>query len=92
MASTIHIPTPFRRYTQGLGEIQLDGGNISQLLTGLGFRYPELQKRLFNAANAGLNKFVHIYVNEEDIRFLNNLETPVGPTDRVSIILAVAGG
>ena len=92
MASIINVPTPLRRYTHGLAEIHLTGETVAQLLSGLGSNYPELQKRLFNAANEGLNRFVHIYVNEEDIRFLNNLETPVQPTDRVSIILAVAGG
>lgn len=92
MASTIHIPTPLRRYTNGVAEVQLAGDTIAQLLNALGASFPELQNRLFNAAEKGLNRFVHIYVNEEDIRFLNNLDTPVQPTDRVSIILAVAGG
>lgn len=85
------IPAALRPQTDNQASLDLGGASISQVLGELVTRYPDLGKRLFKA-EAELNRFINVYVNDEDIRFLENLDTPVKGGDEVSIVPAIAGG
>jgi molybdopterin converting factor small subunit len=85
------IPTPLRHYTDKQATIELDSGSVDDVLRELTSRYPDLRKQLF-AEDGRLRKFVNVYVNDEDIRYLENENTWVKPDDTMSIIPSVAGG
>ncbi len=89
--ATVSIPTPLRPHTGGLGTVQAEGTNVAEVLRDVGGRFPEFHKRIF-AADGAMHQHVNVFVNDEDIRFMDDLETPVGPKDEVSIIPAIAGG
>jgi MoaD family protein len=91
MAIQVRIPTPLRKFTGGNDTVEASGGTIGEVLSGLCGQYGEFKTRLFKE-DGSLNRFVNIFVNDEDIRFQNNLDTPVKEGDEVSIIQAVAGG
>jgi molybdopterin synthase sulfur carrier subunit len=91
MANTIRIPSPLRGFTNNAETITAEGATIHELLKSLISQAPAIEPRLFKGP-AQLNRFVNIYVNEEDIRFLNNLDTPVKEGDVVAIVPAIAGG
>jgi len=91
MAVRVRIPTPLRRLSGGLSEVQVEGSTISELLANLEAAHPGFRERLFDEAGR-LRRFVNIYVRGEDIRFLSGLETPLNHGDDVSIVPAVAGG
>lgn len=86
----VRIPTPLRPHAGGSDSAQAEGSTVGEVLNALTTNYPELRSRLFDGEE--LRRFVNVYVNNEDIRFLEDLDTPVAPTDEVSIIPAVAGG
>jgi sulfur-carrier protein len=86
----IRIPTPMRPHAEGLDRVVVAGTTVADILDQLGTRYPALRERLFDGDE--LRGFVNVYVNNEDIRYLEDLATPVAPDDEVSIIPAVAGG
>jgi len=88
---TIRIPTALRPQAGGNESVEVDGGTIKAALGALSGRYPELGKRLYRGENE-LNRFINVYVNDEDIRFLENLDTPLKPGDEVSLVPAIAGG
>jgi len=90
MAVKIHIPTPMRQHTNGSATVEAAGATVSEALTNLGYLYPEITQRLFE--NDQLKRFVNVYLNDEDIRYLDNLNTAVKDGDELSIIPAVAGG
>ncbi|NOY84646.1 MAG: MoaD/ThiS family protein [Nitrospirae bacterium] len=87
----VRIPTPLRRLTGGKGEVDLEGTSIAALINTLDIEFPGMKERLCDEEGA-VRRFVNIYVNEEDIRFHQGLETPVTEGDEVSIIPAIAGG
>jgi len=91
MAIKVKIPTPLRQLTQGVDVAELSGGNVGEILSALSSRFEGIDKRLFKQPGE-LNRFVNIYVNDEDIRFLDNLSTPIKDGDDVSIVPAIAGG
>jgi len=91
MAVKVRIPSPLRSYTNGVDVIETQGNNVGEVLTNLKEQATGIETRLFKAPNQ-LNRFVNIYVNDEDIRFLSNLETPVKQGDEISIVPAIAGG
>ena len=91
MAVTVRIPTPLQKLTGDQAEVKAEGGTVQDLLANLEQRYPGLKDRLCDA-NGRLRRFVNVYVNEEDIRFLKQEATPVKDGDEVSIIPAIAGG
>ena len=91
MAVKIRIPTPLRTLTNGTDIVELGGKNVGELLGDLCGRFEGMDKRLFKQPGQ-LNRFVNIYVNDEDIRFLDNLTTAVKDGDEVSIVPAIAGG
>ena len=91
MAVRILIPTPLRAFTGQQAEIRLDGHNVGELLENLVARYGELRQHLFTP-DGKLRSFVNIYVNDNDIRYLEKERTPIGEADTLSIIPSVAGG
>jgi len=88
--AVVRIPTPLRPHAGGLDRVEISGSTVGEILTQLGTQYPPLRERLFEAEE--LRRFVNVYVNNEDIRYLDDLATAVAPNDEVSIIPAVAGG
>lgn len=90
MPVTVKIPVPLQRLTQGKEEVEGDAGTVITLINGLDQKYPGLAERISEAGK--LRRFVNIYVNEEDVRFMKNEETEVKDGDEVSIIPAIAGG
>lgn len=91
MAVTVRIPTPLQRLTNGQSEVQCEGSNVTSLLADLEKRYPGIKERICDEKGQ-LRRFVNIFVNEEDIRFLQGDQTAVKSGDDVSIIPAIAGG
>jgi molybdopterin synthase sulfur carrier subunit len=91
MAVTVRIPTPLQRLTDGQGEVACEGRTVTELLSNLEKRYPGVKERICDS-DGKLRRFVNVFVNEEDIRFLQGDQTAVKDGDEVSIIPAIAGG
>jgi molybdopterin synthase sulfur carrier subunit len=90
MAVTVKIPTQLREATDGEATARVEGKTVGEVLDALYDRYGELRSRI--AEDGGLRRFVNVYVEGEDIRFLDGLQTPVSDGDEVTILPAVAGG
>ena len=90
MSIEVRIPTILRTYTAGEKAVQGDGGTLAQLFDDLESRHPGLRDRLVD--DKGLRRFVNVYLNDEDVRFLGGLETTVSDGDNVTVLPAVAGG
>jgi MoaD family protein len=91
MAIEVRIPTILRTYTGGQKAVEGAGDTISDLLSDLDAKYPGLRGRLVTE-EGGLHRFVNVYVNDEDVRFLGALDAKVNDGDTVTILPAVAGG
>ena len=91
MAIKVRIPTPLQKLTNNQGEVSCEAKNINELLAFLEKQYPGIQERLCDAEGK-LRRFVNVYVNEEDIRFLQGQDTALKSGDDISIIPAIAGG
>ena len=91
MPNTINIPTPLRPFTDKKEAVEVSGATVGELLTDLTTRYEGLRKHLY-ADNGRLRNFVNVYLNDEDIRYLQREETPVKAGDTLSIVPSVAGG
>jgi MoaD family protein len=89
--AVVTIPTPLRPHTGGQAKVDARGTTVAEILKDLGARYPDFQKRIFDGSGE-LQQYVNVYVNNEDIRYLDDLNTPVSDKDVVDIIPAVAGG
>jgi sulfur-carrier protein len=90
MAVKVRIPTPLQRLTQGQEEVEGVPGSIISLVNELDKKYPGIAERI--SENGKIRRFVNIYLNDEDIRFLNTEDTVVKDGDEVSIVPAIAGG
>ncbi len=90
MPVKVRIPTPLQRLTQGKEEVDGAAGTIIELIADLDKKYPGIAERI--TENGKVRRFVNIYLNDEDIRFLNTEETVVKEGDEVSIVPAIAGG
>jgi molybdopterin synthase sulfur carrier subunit len=88
---TIRIPTPLRKLTNNQEEVTASGTTLGAILDELNKTYPGLGERILDEQGA-IRRFVNIFVNDEDVRFLQEKETPVKETDVVSIVPAIAGG
>jgi len=88
---TVRIPTPLRPMTGGKGEVEGDGTSVGALIDYLNGAHPGLKDRICDEQGE-VRRFINIYVNEEDIRFLTGKETPLKDGDEVSIVPAIAGG
>jgi molybdopterin converting factor small subunit len=89
--STAKIPPVLRASTGGLKEVDVDGSNVGEALRALAGAHPDLQGQLFGD-DGELNRFVNVYLNDEDVRVLQGLDTEVGATDTLVILPAMAGG
>jgi len=91
MAARVRIPTPLRRLTNGERIIEVEGADLGQAIDELDRRYPGIRERLLDERGEVL-RFVNIFVDEQDIRFLGGLRTPLAANAEVSIVPAMAGG
>jgi molybdopterin synthase sulfur carrier subunit len=90
MATEVRIPTILRSHTDGKKAVDGKGETLGELFDDLESRHPGIRERLVD--ESGLRRFVNVYLNDEDVRFLGGLETPVTASDTVTILPAVAGG
>jgi sulfur-carrier protein len=91
MPVTVRIPTPLRALTKGTADVQAKGDTVDDLIGDLERQFPGLRERLVDEAGE-LRRFVNIYVNQEDIRFMDNRATTLKDGDEVAIVPAIAGG
>jgi len=91
MSVKIRIPSPLRTFTGGADVVEVSGATVGEALIALKGKAAGIETRLFKGEGQ-LNRYVNVYVNDEDIRFQKNLETPVKDGDELSIIPAIAGG
>lgn len=91
MGVKVRIPTPLRRLADGRNEVEVQAGTVGGVIDELEAQFPGFRERLLDEQNS-LRRFVNIFVNEEDIRFQQALDTPVQEGDEVSIVPAIAGG
>lgn len=87
----VRIPTPLRRLTGGKDEVEVEGKTVREVIEKLDALYPGVKERIFDS-NGALRRFVNIFLNDEDIRYLKELDTPVSDGQVISIIPAIAGG
>ncbi|WP_084960645.1 MoaD/ThiS family protein [Thermoactinospora rubra] len=90
MAVEVRIPTILRTYTGGAKAVKAEGSTLDELIADLEARHPGIKERLVEEGS--LRRFVNVYLNDEDVRFLGGLETPVSDGDTVTVLPAVAGG
>ena len=91
MPVTVRIPTPLRAMTKGSAEVQAKGETVDDVIVDLERQFPGLRDRIVDETGE-LRRFVNIYVNQEDIRFMQNRETLLKDGDEVAIVPAIAGG
>jgi len=91
MSVSVRIPTPLRKLTGGADEVSIDAASISELIDNLETAHPGLKERLCDA-NGEIRRFVNVYLNDEDVRFLDGRNTALKDGDEVSIVPAIAGG
>jgi sulfur-carrier protein len=89
--STVKIPPVLRSSTGGEKEVAADGADVGEVLRALAGQHPETERQLF-AEDGQLNRYVNAYLNDEDVRVLQGLDTPVGASDTLVILPAMAGG
>ncbi len=88
--ANIKIPTPLRAYTEGQAQLTLEGGTVGAVLQNLIAQFPDLEQHLFN--DGELRNFVNIFLGDEDVRFLDGLDTEIDADDNLRIIPSIAGG
>jgi len=91
MSVRVRIPTPLRRFTGGAEEVGVGGETVGKAIEDLEGKFPGIRERLCDESGR-VRRFVNIYVNGDDIRFLSSLETPVKDGDELAIVPAIAGG
>jgi molybdopterin synthase sulfur carrier subunit len=91
MTIPVRIPTPLRKLTLNQEVVEAEGGTIREVIDSLESNYPGLKERICDEQDR-IRRFVNIFLNDEDIRFLKESETPVKSGDEVSIVPAIAGG
>ena len=91
MTVEIHIPTPLRKFTNDQAAVSVEGQTVGEALENLVARHAELRERIFTE-DGTVRRFVNVFANDEDVRFMDQLATPLEPGDSVSIVPAIAGG
>ncbi|MDC1141507.1 MoaD/ThiS family protein [Planctomycetota bacterium] len=91
MTSTIRIPTPLRNLTNNEAEVEVKAATVGAALAALEEQHQGIRERICDD-QGNVRRFVNVFLNDEDIRFLENLDTPVAEGDQLSIIPAIAGG
>ena len=89
--ATVQIPTPLRKYTEGNATVTVEGGTVGAVIDALESNHPGIKERICDDSGA-VRRFVNVFVADEDIRFLDNLDTPVKDGEELSIVPAIAGG
>lgn len=87
----LKIPSPLRTYSNGQAVVEVTGSTVAEAMQSLVEQHPDLRQHLFNGQE-DLRPFVNLYLNSEDIRHLQNLDTPIQPNDRLMIVPSIAGG
>ena len=87
----VRVPTPLRKFTNGIDEVNADGSTVRSLVDNLEQKFPGIKERICDETGK-IRRFVNVYVNGDDIRFLQNLETGLKDGDTISIVPAIAGG
>jgi molybdopterin synthase sulfur carrier subunit len=87
----VRVPTPLRKFTNGIDEVNADGSTVRSLVDNLEQKFPGIKQRICDETGK-IRRFVNVYVNGDDIRFLQNLETALKDGDTISIVPAIAGG
>ena len=90
MAIEVRIPTILRAYTDGQKAVDAQGENLAGLIEDLEANHPGIRERLLDGED--LRRFVNVYINDEDVRFIGGLEAPLSDGDQVTVLPAVAGG
>jgi molybdopterin synthase sulfur carrier subunit len=91
MAISVRVPTPLRRFTGGQGEVPAEGASLRAIIENLETRHPGLRERMLDDKGE-IRRFVNIYINGDDVRFLDQLNSKVKDGDEISIVPAIAGG
>ncbi len=91
MSVRVRVPTPLRKFTQGSDEVDANGATVSAMLDDLEQNHPGIKERIMDE-NGKVRRFVNVYVNGDDIRFLKNVDTALKDGDSISIVPAIAGG
>jgi molybdopterin synthase sulfur carrier subunit len=91
MGVRVAIPGPLRKYTGGAGEVDAQGNSVREVLENLAGEHDGLREKLFDE-QAQIRRFMNVFVNQQNIRHLDGLDTPLAKGDRVSIVSAIAGG
>jgi molybdopterin synthase sulfur carrier subunit len=91
MMATVKIPTPMRRHVGGASTVKIEGARVREVLANLQGQYPTIGERIFEP-DGKVKSYVNIFLNNEDIRFLNGLDTPLRDNDTVVLLPALAGG
>ncbi len=91
MSVRVRMPTPLRKFTNGADEVNAQGQNVRALVEDLERKFPGIKERICDETGK-IRRFVNVYVNGDDIRFLQNLETSLKEGDNISIVPAIAGG
>jgi len=91
MSVTVKLPTILRKHAAGEAKVDAEGATVREVLADLENNYPGITKNVL-AEDGGLHRFINVYLNDEDVRYLGSLDTEVAEGDTVSILPAVAGG
>ena len=91
MAIKVRIPTVFRKFTDGAATVDVEGGTLADVIDQIDARHPGLKEQIITGEGQ-LHRFVNVYVNDEDARYLEKLDTKVSEGDTVSLLPSVAGG
>lgn len=91
MSVNVRIPAPLRKVTGGESEIQGEGSTVAELIDNLEASHPGIKEKLVNE-NGKLHPFINLYINDEDVRYLEELDSAISDGDKISIVPAIAGG
>jgi molybdopterin synthase sulfur carrier subunit len=89
MSITVRIPAPLQQYTEHMSEIAADGKTVGEVLESFKARFPDAGNLFFSSKSS---RYMNLYLNDQDVKSLNNLDTPVNEKDILSIVFAIAGG
>lgn len=89
--ATVYVPTPLRRLTGGQSKVNIDGGDVAAVVSAMDAQFPGVAEKILDG-DGSLKRFINVFVNDDEIRTLQGLETPVRDGDKISIVPAMAGG